>query len=537
MENINNLKTQIDNIFSEWDDFKTPGCVLGIIHEGELIFQGAYGMADLDLSVPLNINSVFDVGSIAKQFTAACVLLLIQDGLLHIDEDVRKYIPELPDYGTTISIRSLIHHTNGLRDYLQIIDLAGISKEDYFDNQDVLDIIIRQKYLNHNPGDKFLYTNSGYALLAEIIYRLTGKTLGEFAKEQIFIPLKMEHTQFDENCKQITPGRVTSYRKTSNGSWERYAKNDTSVGASGLISTISDLYKWDQNFYKQIIGGENFTINMQTCDVLNDGTPSEYAFGLNVSKYRSLKTVNHAGAYLGFRAEFLRFPEQNFSVVCLANSDTILTTRLAYKVADLCLANQLSPLNENKTETIVLETEELHNKTGLYQGSVTEEIVEIYQENGELKSKTGERVFRLTPVKYANDIVEFHVQDIPIVVQVIFTRLPESKKWQIKRVMPGMGEEIFNPVETAFMLSETELEEYMGKYASPELKTTWVLKIENGNLVVKYSKREKDETSIGSRDVFYAPYITFQFTRDDSGIVSGILVNTERVKNLFLKRL
>ena len=330
---MKSLTDKVDELFTEWDKPDSPGCAIGIIQDGKLIYTRGYGMSDLENGIPLTAKSVFYIASTSKQFTAASIVLLAQRGHLSLDDDLREYVPEVPQYERPITIRHLIHHTSGIRDYLDLFSLAGRSQEESFGNEDAIEILSRQKAANFSPGERHLYSNSGYILLAEIVGRVSGKSLREFAEGAIFKPLRMHDTFFDDD---LTPckGRVISYRPGEDGGFQSYAKNLRVVGDCGLLTTVEDLYRWDQGLYGGKLFDGEFISQMLTCGKLNSGEQLKYAFGLVVGEYRGLKTIHHPGSMLGFQAQMIHFPEQNFTVICLCNlsgmNPPMSTTRIAH---------------------------------------------------------------------------------------------------------------------------------------------------------------------------------------------------------------
>ncbi len=331
-------KDEVDRLFSQWDKPDTPGCGLAIIKDGKMIYERGYGSANLEYGIPIKPNSVFYVGSDSKQFVAMSIAILAKDGKLSLDDDVRKSIPELPDYGTPITIRNLIHHTSGLRDYLTLLDIAGI---DFgaFHEEDVLELIARQKELNFKPGEECLYSNSGYFLLGIIVKRASGKTLRQFTEEKIFMPLGMKDSHFHDDYTQLIKNRAWGYFPAGRGGYRNFISTFDCVGSGGLYTTVEDLFLWDQNFYHCRVGGKELISLMETPGELNNGKKLDYAFGLVVGSYKGLKTVSHAGALGGFKACMVRFPEQSFSVICLSNLSSFDPTKLSFQVADIYLAN------------------------------------------------------------------------------------------------------------------------------------------------------------------------------------------------------
>ncbi len=336
------LTIRVDRLFDAWDRPGSPGCALAVIRAGRIVYQRGYGRANLEHDIPIAPSTVFYVGSVSKQFTAAAVALLAQEGRLSLDDDVRRYIPELPAYGRPITLRHLIHHTSGLRDYYALRALAGLPADGVFGDAEVLELLGRQRALNFEPGAEHLYSNSGYFLLSVIVRRVTGQPLRQFAEARIFRPLGMTHTHFHDDHAMIVPGRASAYSPDSGG-YRLSVPNFDVVGAGGLLTTVEDFLLWDRNFYDGTVGGRALLEQLVTPGRLNDGTALRYAFGLTVDQYRGRRIVDHPGSYGGYVADALRFPELGFSVVCFCNSIGIQPSRLARQVADVYLAGQPDP--------------------------------------------------------------------------------------------------------------------------------------------------------------------------------------------------
>jgi len=365
---MSNLTHQTDALFSQWNTTHTPGCMLAVIQNGTIIYQQSYGMADLENNVSISPDSVFYIASTSKQFTAACILLLAQQGKLDLDDDICHHIPEMPIYNQPITIRHLVHHTSGLRDSLTLLDLSGINTtEATYNNADLLKLITRQEHLNFPPGEQYKYCNAGYLLMAEIVERISGQTFRQFAHNNIFAPLGMNHTHFDNNHTEHIPNRVVSYH-LKNNNYIPYPKNFDIVGSGGLLTTVGDLALWDQNFYAPKVGNETFINTLTTPSKRNSGETLTYAFGLQVGDYKGLRVINHAGGMLGFRTNLYRFPNQNFSVICLANTAEINATQLCQRVADLYLADHFR----------------LTNFTGQYYSHELDVTYSITVQNGDL---------------------------------------------------------------------------------------------------------------------------------------------------------
>lgn len=337
---------RVDKIFAAYDNTRSPGCSLGVIQDGEFVLKRGYGMGNLELGAPLSPESVFRIGSTSKQFTAASIVLLAEEGKLSLDDDVRKYIPELPEFDPPVTIRQLVHHISGYRDYLTLMTLAGKRDADYYDDEDLLELLSRQRKLNFMPGSQYTYSNTGYWLMSQLVKRTSGLSLREFAGEKIFEPLGMDNTHFHDDHAEIVPNRAYGYAPTEDGGYVISMTTLPMIGDGGVFTTVEDLFRWDQNFYDPAIGGPEFLEQMLTRGVLNDGEVLEYAFGLGHGTYRGLKTVSHSGGFVGFRAQIVRFPDERFTVICLCNRGDANPTRLSYAVADVYLEERLEPVDD-----------------------------------------------------------------------------------------------------------------------------------------------------------------------------------------------
>jgi len=336
-------RDDIDTIFAAWDRPDSPGCALGVVEDGELTYERGYGSANLDWQIPIATDTVFYVGSVSKQFTAASIALLAQDGLISLDDDIRGYFPEMPAYDRPITVRHLVHHTSGVRDIYTLMALAGIRLEDVFSDEEAIALIAAQEETNFPPGEEYLYSNSGYFLLAQLVERVTGTPLREYAEEKIFVPLGMNDTHFHDVPSHIVERRATSYQRDGDDGFRvSYLGNFDKVGAGGLYSTVRDLLLWDRNFYTGDVGGQAFLDLIHTPGVLNNGEALAYAFGLNVDEFRGLRRVSHSGSMMGFKAAFLQFPEQRFSVLATCNLGNIEPMGLARRVAEIYLAGELA---------------------------------------------------------------------------------------------------------------------------------------------------------------------------------------------------
>lgn len=340
----------VDEVFSDFTKPGSPGCALAVYRDGKIIYAKGYGLANIEENVPITPQSVFDIGSTSKQFTAASILLLEKQGKLSINDDIHKFVPELPDYGQKITILQLLNHTSGLRDYLTLFELAGINIDGVTTDADALALIARQKALNFVPGSEWLYSNTGFFLLSTIVQRASGKTLREFAAENIFVPLDMKRTQFRNDHATLIADRAPAYDQQEDKSGYKLNVSYFEQTGDGAVHTsVEDLQKWDENFYSPRVGGKDFLAEIQEPGKLNSGKILDYAKGLFIADYRGLHTVSHGGSWGGYRAELLRFPDQHFSVACLCNVGNAGPTKRAHQVADIYLGSLLKA-RDNKTK-------------------------------------------------------------------------------------------------------------------------------------------------------------------------------------------
>ena len=322
-----------------------PGCSLGIVEQGRLTYSRSAGLANLDWGIPISTSSIFDVASVSKQFTATAIALLEIDGLLSVDDEVNKWIPEFKNYGDPITIRHLLNHTSGIRDYLSLMNLAGIDFNNVFTEFDAVELIIRQDGLNFSPGEQFLYSNSGYLLAAHIIRRITGKSLRAFLNEKVFTTLNMGKTRIWDDNQEIVAERATGYN-LANGEWQIDHLLNFQMGGDGqVLTSVEELVKWDSNFYQPIVGGNPLLEKLHDRGILNSGDTIDYALGLTVDNYRGLERVMHTGSWGGFRANITRYPKEQTSFILLCNRFDGTQQLRVTDIADLVLADQFTEKN------------------------------------------------------------------------------------------------------------------------------------------------------------------------------------------------
>jgi CubicO group peptidase (beta-lactamase class C family) len=521
-------------LFTRWDQPNAPGCVAGVIQNGSVIQAGCFGSANLDHGLPLTLDSVFNTASLSKQFTAACILLLEQQGEISLDDDIHRMIPEFPTYGSTITIRHLIHHTAGIRDYLLLMGMAGIDTDiQYFNNQSALEVIYRQDRLDFPPGEEFVYSNSGYILLAEIVRRVTASSLGQFARERIFSPLGMDRTLFEEDHSAVLPGRVSSYRPGPGG-YHRYIKNFDAVGDGGLWTSFNDLVKWANNFTAPKVGGPDLLERMLVCPSLGNQRRSQYACGLAHGSYRGLPTVYHGGLVSGFRSILMRFPQQDLAVIILANLAPFNTTALAEQVADLFL-EQAGVLPPRPPEKAGLSAEQIDGLCSFYLGSSGLNI-EISQKQGSLFALALGMVVPVIPLSVAAGQIICRSAGGLFSMHFSFEREAAGNPWRLHaRVeMHDMGIlEMVTPQENAAHAFLPE----PGEYHSKELQTNCRISKEDGRIWLRFPASEP--VALRSIDDIHWVYPggTLEFLPDQRNGTDGFYLSAGRPRNLAFKRI
>ena len=337
------MAARVDAIFADYASASGPGCSMGVIRDGRLIHAAGYGTANLDHGIPNGPSTIFRTGSVSKQFTAGAIALLAIRGELELDAPVQRYIPEFPDYPDPPTVRHLIHHTSGVRDYIVLMSLAGNRSEDFYSNQEVLDAINRQRELNFTPGAEYLYSNAGYFLLGEIVARVSGQSLREFSETEFFGPLGMTHTHFHDDHNEIVPNRAIGYAPTDDGFRINVTTLDM-VGDGGIFTSVEEWVAWDNNLTEGTVGGPEWVALMHERGVLNSGDTIPYAFGISHGEHRGLATVGHTGSWVGYRAAMARYPEIGYSFVAFCNRSQIAPATLIASTAEIYLEDRMEPV-------------------------------------------------------------------------------------------------------------------------------------------------------------------------------------------------
>jgi len=504
---------QVDEIFAQFVKPGSPGCAVGVYRDGRLLYSRGYGEADLERGVRITPATVFLIGSTAKQFTAMSVWLLARQKRLSAEDDIRKYIPEMPVYGAPVTIRHLLHHTSGIRDYTDLLELAGHRVEDVSTNADILGLIVRQKKLNFPTGTAHQYANSNYILLAEVVKRVSGQTLREFAAANIFDPLGMKNTQYVDDHTLVIHARAMAYAAKGEGKYAISMTNAERIGAGGLYTTVEDLARWDRNFYTGDVGGMDLLGNMLSPGRLSDGKALAYASGLMLDTYRGVPVVRHSGSLAGYRADFLRFPTLRFSVAALCNvPSNPRPERLTERVAEVYLNERLSKAENATSRTdptnekpVALTAEQMAGALGDYWNPKTGEVRQMVLRNGQpvyvIDSWSRARLNAFAPMRFRFGRNEINVTPTRHGKRLLTLR------WHDGRV------ESYEELRRV-NLTAAQLAKYAGRFHSAELGVEYVLEPKAGGLLVKRKNQEDRQLLPTAADSFSEGSIRIRFLRD-----------------------
>lgn len=528
---------QVDQLFTLWDRSGSPGAAVSIARNGEILYSHGYGFANLEYDIPITPSTIFHIASVSKQFTAFSIAMLADQGLLSLDDDIRKYLPELNDFGETITIRHLVHHTSGLRDQWNLLAMAGWRLDDVITRDQILRLISKQKELNFKPGDEMVYCNTGYTLMAEIVSRLSGQSFAEWTRENIFVPLNMDHTLFYDDHEKIVPDRAYSYEEDKNG-YKKSVLSYANVGATSLFTTVDDIQNWAANYRTMKVGNENVMKMMDERGILNNGDTLDYAFGQSYGTYRGLATRAHSGGDAGYRTFLLRFPDPEYSISVFSNLGSFNTGRLAYEVAGIYLKDELQAeedeelTDEGAEEPVMVPDSLLQKYTGRY--LVNESIIlEIRAKNGEISLSVMDQPAQTLVAR--SDTTFYHTN---FDLNFAFRRNPGGKIDRMIVLYEGGEDEAIKL--PPFDSQKVNLEKFTGTFYSEELQTAYEIKVENDTLTAFHQRHDpitlrplKEDQFMGSAWYFG----NVNFSRDQNGMVNGCRVSSGRVKNVYFGKM
>jgi CubicO group peptidase (beta-lactamase class C family) len=525
-----------DSVFRQFDRIDSPGCALGVYQNGTIRYARGYGMASLEHSVPLSPRSVLDVGSISKQFTAMAMLLLEKDGKLSLSDPIRKLFPEMPAYADGITWRRALSQTSGLRDLWTMWGQTGRTFAG--DTVDALNVIFHSAEPNYTPGERYLYTNTGWILAAQAVYRLTGKSLNQFAQERIFSPLGMRDTRFLEDRNAIIPNLAESYSPSEKTFRISRSNYDGAIqGAGGIHSTVEDFARWLDNYDVGTVGGRDVIATMTTATTLNDGSPATtgpgqaYAVGLIVGTYRGVRVVQHGGSWGGFRAQLLRFPDQRFAVTTFCNLTTSGPDSLAKKVAAIYIGDRMQP------DTAAAWSQALAKEPRVdASGATLKGFAGVWRnvERGEVRRTkvTGDTLFAQgnTPTAYVPlGPGRFRLDQAEV-------RFEGNASPPTRMLVRTENETVTYTRADTVALDAAKLAEYAGDYRSDEAEVTHTWKVEKGELAVYAGYRKLGVLSPTYKDGFTRSGQVIDVVRDPKGRITGYTVESGRVRHLRFTR-
>jgi CubicO group peptidase (beta-lactamase class C family) len=508
-------QAQVDRIFVAFNNH-SPGCAVGVEHRGVVVLKSGYGMADLERNVPITADTVFESGSAAKQFTATALLLLAQQGKISLDDPVRKYLPEIPDYGTPLTIRQVMSHMSGLREWRLVAAFSGVAEGTYvLSNQDLLRIAAKQRALNFVPGSAYSYTNTGFNIATILVERAlgNGETFQDFTQQTIFEPLQMTHTRWRDDFRAVVPNRALAYGPAPEGAWIQQTPIENIIGAGGLLTTVGDWLLWNENFTDAKVGGSDLVKSLETPATLSNGKEIEYAKGLFVSTFEGLREVSHGGSTGGYRTWLARYPDQRISIAVMCNSAQANPVQLGRDVARLWTGTAPSP----KPATFAADLVKLGELAGMYRKVRDNSAVELHVKDGILRMDpnlqlvpTAEGSFSADGSQYLFELGGF-------------------------RVVTPNGDTVYQRVQPAYP-STSELASLAGAYTSPDTDTTLTVSVKGGELTLAIGANPPVRLRPTFHDAFTMPGAAIMFVRDSSGKATGLSVGDDRTWDLQLTR-
>jgi CubicO group peptidase (beta-lactamase class C family) len=512
------LEQKVDAVFARWTA-TTPGCAVGVSSGDTIVLQKGYGMADLEHGAANAADTIFEAGSVSKQFTAAAVLLLARDGKLSLDDPARQYLPELPDYGTPLTIRHMLQHTSGLRDWGEVAAIGGWPRTSrVYTHAHVLDIVSRQRALNFAPGSNWSYSNTGYNLAAIIVSRVSGMSFADFTRTRIFEPLGMTHTSWRDDFRRIVKDRAIAYAEAQGG-FRQDMPFENVHGNGGLLTTVGDLLRWNENFVAPKVGDEAFLREEQQPGRLSDGRADDYALGLFIRTYKGLPEVNHSGSTAGYRAYLTRYPEQHLSVAVLCNASSGAAERYAHAVADLYLGDKAHAVAP--PASVTLTDDEARARAGMYRNTTTGTVMMLVAEKATLHPESGPVLIALSGSRF---------------VPAAGGRTLEFDGRGSLRVSVDNGTvETYVRVEPVKPTPDA-LKAYAGTYASDEAEVTLQAVVEGTDL--KMTRRPDTKITLRPlyKDAFSAPGLGTVIFRRTGKKITGLSVVQDRVWDLRFAR-
>lgn len=531
----------VDELFETWDKDNSPGVAISVAVNDEVIFKKGYGYANLEYDIPITPSTIFNLASVSKQFTAFSILLLEQEGKLSLNDDVHKYIPELPDFGTEIRIEHLIHHTSGLRDHWELMAISGWGLDDVMTQERLEKITMKQEALNFEPGTKYSYSNPGYLLMGEIIKRVSGLPFPEFMEKNIFKPLKMGNTYSHDEYGLIVKNRAYSYKKDNKHGFKTMPCNTSVVGPGNLLSTVEDLAKWGNNFFTFEHGGKDLIEKMLTRFTLKNGEVIPYACGVNIEEYKGIKTIQHGGTIAGFKSNLLCLPEHNMTITLLSNLSSFDPAFYCYKLAELFLSKEYFKeddkynLYENlKNKSSGKKSENTMDFQGKYITD-TKSVVKVEVEDEQLyitlSGTNRNKILYISERLYINEDTDALVK---------FKKEDGKNVYGLEFIYPS-NNKLFAKKTKTISMSEEDLNLYVGRYHSQEVDTYYDIIKKDGALIARHTWKEDTGLVFSSEDTFVAEvesdkvYLEgeVKFVRNQGHQILGFKLSGNRAFNIW----
>lgn len=523
-----NKTEKIDAILESYNKPNSSGLSIGIVENGTLIYAKGIGLASVEKNIKNDTKTAFSIASIAKQFTASCIWFLMQEKKLSLEDDIRKYLPEMPNYSTPIKIKHLLNHTSGIRNYHTIMDLQGFDYDsEYYNNVTVLQLASNQKGLNNKPGEKVLYSNTNYNLLTLIIERVSGKNLNEFAKDKLFLPLQMNSTCFKISSTQIIENKAEGYQFTD-GKYISNTISQESYGAGSMASTVEDVLKWIA-----VLNGTNSELKSLSkflihCEKLENGEKAKYARGVMVDKYKGFQTISHSGFGWGGQSQLITVPEKNIGIIIMTNLESINPTPISYQILDVFINEKTIEKSNTKK---LYQNENFNTFIGQYKEMNSAMKMEIFIENDTLKAKGSQAKKGIGLLAFEKS--KFHRMNNESVTY-------DFTKNKNHDLIISFGGTPFYFKKAQFVKPETvKINEFVGTYYSEELNTTYTFYEKDNKLFLAYKNNENIALSTIEIDEFGNNARTsYQFKRNQNNqIVSMELSSEGTVKNInFIKQ-
>ncbi|MEM1217084.1 MAG: serine hydrolase domain-containing protein [Bacteroidota bacterium] len=530
------LATAVDRIFGEYKGL--PGCSVGIFHQGKIVFEKGYGLANLEFNVASTAQNVYELGSISKQFTAACIVLLETQGKLSLDDPVQQHLKEWPVYPQgEVTIQHLLHHSSGLKDYLVIEYMRGNSWNRNFTQAQGLEILARHPNLLFPPGDRYSYSNSNYLVLALIVEQVSGQSLDAYAQANIFEPLGMSSTYFHDEVNRVTPLHATGYTDNGEGYERDDWRNFTAPGDGGLRTNLQDFLKWSNNYQQPSVGGADFTTEMLRRGVLNDGQTHTYALGVEHGMINGQSIFGHNGDWGGFHSMYLQAPEHELAVIALSNNGTLNVWGKAFEVMETLLP--IAPTSTVESTTVpsqsptyqTLSTVQLARHCAHYFDYEWGYARQVYLKDDTLHyARPNEYESKLFPL----DENTFEMDGSGGMV-VTFSQDAGQQRMIVQQ--PGSSQQYVHEAYTPVQLSAQELGAYAGTFHARILDQNYVLEVEKDQLLFTVKGETLEPFFPAVVDIFYSAHLGYmRFQRNEKGTVTGFHLRDEALGTVAFER-